>query len=229
MRLANMPCWMYLTATEDICWGFCGAPELLVYTNTCCSSATNPRAGVSYSHTASLYLLDWLYCQMGLQNMQRLICCNETYDRTENFPEYLNVVEVCCSILLTSKYVGGLRFPVDHEFGTDKRLESRSGIMLNVQVMSFIVRVASRERVIWFINWLHFIMVIINDWERQWNPPPTIPTSDLWFASKWHRERISLCSIVCLTNNPCDNSDQLRWVSLLTAEWGVSWWRILTI
>jgi len=100
----------------------------------------NPQAGVSYTHTATQYLLDWLYCQKALANMQSMICCNETYVRTENFPVYQKVVDLRFFILLTSKSAHGLRFPVHKKFVTDKLLEVCSGIILNIWLMAYIVR-----------------------------------------------------------------------------------------
>jgi len=97
MRLANMLHWIYLNVTHNICCGFSGAPELRSYASKCSSSATNPRAGVSYSHLATQSGLDWLTYQLGLPNMQHLICCNETHDRTEDCPVYQRVVEWCVS------------------------------------------------------------------------------------------------------------------------------------
>jgi len=114
MRFANMLHWIYLNITRDICWGFSGAPGLRSYASKCFSSATNPRAGVSYSHTATQYRLDWLYCQMGLAKMQHLIYCNETYDRTEISPVCLNVVEWCLFYSFDLEMCTGLRIPVHH-------------------------------------------------------------------------------------------------------------------
>jgi len=86
MGLTNMLCWICHNVTQDICWGLCGAPELRPYASKCCSIAMNLQASVTYCDTATQYWLKRLFCQMVLANMQCLICCNETHDRSWGFP-----------------------------------------------------------------------------------------------------------------------------------------------
>jgi len=81
----------------------------------------------------------------------------------------------------------------------------------------------AQELVIWLINWLHLLLGINNNnQERQWYLIVTIQnateiplkqfqikdtttsTSEHWFTSKWRRDRIHICSIVCLTNDHFD-------------------------
>ena len=39
--------------TQDICREFSGAPEFQSFASKCCGIAMNPRAGISYSDTAT--------------------------------------------------------------------------------------------------------------------------------------------------------------------------------
>jgi len=95
MWLCNILCWNHLNASQSICWVFSGPPVLHSHGSKYSSSATNPRATVSYCQTATHYRLDWLKFQMRSANLQHLICCNESYDRNYDSPVYLKVVELC--------------------------------------------------------------------------------------------------------------------------------------
>jgi hypothetical protein len=97
------------------------------------------------------------------------------------------------------------------------------------------------------INWLHLILLIINNKEHkyippltmpiwlimkitsQWDPHPTILTSALQLASQQHSQRSLLCTIVYHANDLFDNWYQLTRLCRLTVQRGVHSWYILTI
>jgi len=85
MRLVNMLRLICHNATRDMWWGLSGAPGLRSYASISCGIATNQRAGVSYSDTATQYLLDWLCCLMGLTNVQCSTWRNQSHDRCQGF------------------------------------------------------------------------------------------------------------------------------------------------
>jgi len=121
MGLANVLCWSCHNVTQAICRRFSGAPELRSYASKCRSIAVNLWAGISYSDTATQYRLLWHYCQMGLANMQGLICGHETHDRSLGYPGVHESGWILLfSISLTLKYVCALKLPMHHKFATEK-------------------------------------------------------------------------------------------------------------
>jgi len=65
-----------------------------------------------------------------------------------------------------------------------------------------------------FISYQSLIVVIENaneiPLEQCLITVATIPSSEFWFTLKWQRDRIYLCSIVCLRNDLFDDLYQLR-------------------
>jgi len=74
------------------------------------------------------------------------------------------------SHLLTLRCVHGLTFLVHLEFTTDEWLKYLHCIILNIQLLPFIVRCASWELVMKLINRLHLMWVIDSKQEHQQNP-----------------------------------------------------------
>jgi len=155
MELANLFCWSCQNTTQDICWGSTCVPEFWSYSSKWYSIATNLRASVSYSHTAIWYRLTW-YClpnvigkSAGLDvgsrdswQISRILLCS--WKRSK--------YALC--IVLTSKCIHGLRLLVHRIFPTHKSLEELCCIMFEVECMPLLVRLASRKRIMWLINWV---------------------------------------------------------------------------
>jgi len=85
MGLGNMLCWICHNATQDICWGFSGVPELRSYVSECYCVIMNQRTDVSYPDSATQYCLDWPYCLIRLANLECSSWHNETHNIGQGF------------------------------------------------------------------------------------------------------------------------------------------------
>ena len=142
MWLANVLCRSCHNATQDICRGFCSAHEVRSYASKCCGIATNSRVGVSYSdtHTPISMASPDIIAKWDWQIYRAWSVVTRLRTDPEDFPVYLKVDELWFVIVLTSKCERGFRLAVHHKFATYKRFEAICCIMLNNQLMPWIVR-----------------------------------------------------------------------------------------
>jgi len=140
IRLANVQCRICHNVTQIICWWYSGAPERRSYGSISCGFARDQQASVSYSDTVIHYLFDWLYCPVGLPNLQCTIYLNETQDIWLGFSGAPERGWTRIFFLLTSKCIHGLRFPVNLKLTTDEWFEALQRIIPKIRLQPFILR-----------------------------------------------------------------------------------------
>jgi len=147
---------------------------------------------------------------MGLANFRRKIWCNQTLDRRRGFAwvsegGWLRTVHsVNCDMHSCP------------QVSTEPQIHNwqmiQSTLVHHVQNSTYVIchETGQSGTVMLLINRLQLIFVIIDNQECQCKLPLAIPISDHLCISKWQREWLSLCSIVCLTNDLFDYWYQLR-------------------
>jgi len=109
-------------------------------------------------------------CPIGMANMACSICHYKTHDMAKILWSTWKWLNYALLLLLTLNCVDGLWFAVHLEFAADESLEALCCIILRIQLMQCIMRLASQELVMLPNNSLRLILVTNNNLERQWNP-----------------------------------------------------------